>query len=74
MVLEKTLESPLDCKEIQPSESDGNFGFVLFCEGLDRLYNGILKVEFSRSSLEVSFTSLMKVVNFYEITNMDVGV
>ena len=24
MVLEKTLESPLDCKEIQPVHSDGN--------------------------------------------------
>ena len=24
MVLEKTLESPLDCKEIQPAHSEGN--------------------------------------------------
>ena len=24
MVLEKTLESPLDCKEIQPVHSEGN--------------------------------------------------
>ena len=53
---------------------------VLFCfvKGLigfiELLCKGILKVEFSRFSLEVSFTSLMKVVNFYEIANMDVGV
>ena len=25
MVLEKTLESPLDCKEIQPAHSKGDF-------------------------------------------------
>ena len=25
MVLEKTLESPLDCKEIQPVHSEGDF-------------------------------------------------
>ena len=30
MVLEKTLESPLDCKEIQPVHSEGdNFGISL---------------------------------------------
>ena len=30
MVLEKTLESPLDCKEIQPvhSEGDQSWGFI----------------------------------------------
>ena len=46
----------------------GLIGFI------ELLCKGILKVKFSRSSLEVSFTSLMKVVNFYEIANMDVGV
>ena len=30
MVLEKTLESPLDCKEIQPVHSKGNQSWVLF--------------------------------------------
>ena len=29
MVLEKTLESPLDCKEIQPVHSKGNQSWVL---------------------------------------------
>ena len=33
MVLEKTLESPLDCKEIQPVHSKGNQSWV-FLEGL----------------------------------------
>ena len=30
MVLEKTLESPLDCKEIQPIHSKGNQPWVFF--------------------------------------------
>ena len=30
MVLEKTLESPLDCKEIQPVHSEGNQSWVFF--------------------------------------------
>ena len=29
MVLEKTLESPLDCKEIQPVHSKGDLGISL---------------------------------------------
>ena len=33
MVLEKTLESPLDCKEIQPVHSEGDQPWVLL-EGL----------------------------------------
>ena len=33
MVLEKTLESPLDCKEIQPVRPKGNQSWV-FMEGL----------------------------------------
>ena len=28
VVLEKTLESPLDCKEIQPAHSEGNQSWV----------------------------------------------
>ena len=34
MVLEKTLESPLDCKEIQPVHSKGDQSWV-FTEGTD---------------------------------------
>ena len=30
MVLEKTLESPLDCKEIQPVQSEGDQPWVFF--------------------------------------------
>ena len=30
MVLEKTLESPLDCKEIQPVHSEGDLPWVFF--------------------------------------------
>ena len=30
MVLEKTLESPLDCKEIQPVPSEGDQSWVFF--------------------------------------------
>ena len=30
MVLEKTLESPLDCKEIQPVHSEGDQPWALF--------------------------------------------
>ena len=30
MVLEKTLESPLDCKEIQPAHSKGDQFWVFF--------------------------------------------
>ena len=33
MVLEKTLESPLDCKEIQPVHPEGNQSWV-FMEGM----------------------------------------
>ena len=31
MVLEKTLESPLHCKEIQPVRPKGNQSWVFFC-------------------------------------------
>ena len=30
MVLEKTLESPLDCKDVQPVPSEGNQSWVFF--------------------------------------------
>ena len=34
MVLEKTLESPLDCKEIQPVHSKGYQSWGFFLEGM----------------------------------------
>ena len=35
MVLEKTLESPLDCKEIQPVHSEGDQPWVFFSWEID---------------------------------------
>ena len=40
MVLEKTLESPLDCKEIQPVHSKGDQPWVCSLEGM------VLKLRF----------------------------
>ena len=37
MVLEKTLESPLDCKEIQPVHSEGDQPWVFFGRTDDKL-------------------------------------
>ena len=34
MVLEKTLESPLDCKEIQPVHSEGDQPWDFILEGM----------------------------------------
>ena len=34
MVLEKTLESPLDCKDIQPIHSEGDQPWVCSLEGM----------------------------------------
>ena len=36
MVLEKTLESPLDCKEIQPVHSKGDQSWVFFGRANDK--------------------------------------
>ena len=37
MVLEKTLESPLDCKQIQPVHSEGDQPWVFFGRNLLKL-------------------------------------
>ena len=45
MVLEKTLESPLDCKEIQPVHSEGDQSWVFFGKNMLKLklqYSGHL--------------------------------
>ena len=50
MVLEKTLESPLDCKEIQPVQSEGDQSWVFIgrtdapLEGLKLQYFGHLRM------------------------------
>ena len=57
MVLEKTLESPLDCKEIQPVHSKGEQSWV-FLEGL------MLKLKLQ------SFGHLMQRADSFEKTLM----
>ena len=42
MVLEKTLESPLDCKEIQPVHPKGDQSWVLFGRTDDKAETPIL--------------------------------
>ena len=42
MVLEKTLESPLDCKEIQPFHSKGDQSWVLFGRNDDEAETPVL--------------------------------
>ena len=43
MVLEKTLESPLDCKEIQPVHPKGNQPWVLYFGHLMRIADSFEK-------------------------------
>ena len=61
MVLEKTLESPLDCKEIQPVHSEGDQSWV-FSEGM------ILKLKLQY------FVHLMQRVDSLEKTLMLGGI
>ena len=60
-VLEKTLESPLDCKEIQPLHSEGDQSWVFF-EGM------MLKLKLQ------SFGHLMQRVDSLEKTLMLGGI
>ena len=61
MVLEKTLESPLDCKEIQPVHSEGNQPWNFFGRMM-------LKLKFQ------SFGHLMRRVDSLEKTLMLGGI
>ena len=49
MVLEKTLESPLDCKEIQPVRSEGDQPWVFSQEWDARSYSNSVKPEYSKT-------------------------
>ena len=61
MVLEKTLESPLDCKKIQPVHSEGDQSWV-FLEGM------MLKLKLQY------FGHLMRRVDSFEKTLMLGGI
>ena len=75
MVLEETLESPLDCKEIQPVHSEGDQPWVFF---LLSIFQSILKQISPGCSLEglmlklklQYFGYLMRRANSFEKTLM----
>ena len=48
MVLEKTLESPLDCKEIQPVHSEGDQPWDFFGRIVNVFYNIIKDIKDSQ--------------------------
>ena len=54
VMLEKTLESPLDCKEIQPVHSEGNQPWMLL-EGLMLKLLSFCHLMWSADSLEKTF-------------------
>jgi len=51
VVLEKTLESPLDCKEIQPVHSEGDKPWVFFGKTDAKAETPILTVAQTMNSL-----------------------
>ena len=51
MVLEKTLESPLDCKEIQPVHSKGDQSWVFFGRTDAKAETPVLWPSHAKSSL-----------------------
>ena len=69
MVLEKTLASPLDCKEIQPVHSEGDQPWVFFGRNDAKALEGMmlkLKLQY--------FGHLMPRINSFEKTLMLVGI
>ena len=52
MVLEKTLESPLDCKEIQPVHSKGDQSWVFFGRNDAKAETPVLWPPHGKDSLE----------------------
>ena len=51
MVLEKTLESPLDCKDIQPVHSEGDQPWVFFGRNDAKAETPVLWPPHAKSSL-----------------------
>ena len=68
MVLEKTLESPLDCKEIQPVHSEGDQPWDFFGNLWNSLEGMMLKLKFQY------FGHLMQRVDSLEKTLMLGGI
>ena len=60
MVLEKTLESPLDCKEIQPVHSKGDQSWALMAESEEELKSLLIKVkeESEKSGLNLNIQKM----------------
>ena len=50
-MLEKTLESPLDCKEIQPVHSKGDQSWVFFGRNDDKAETPVLQPPHAKSCL-----------------------
>ena len=59
MVLEKTLESPLDCKEIQPVHSKGDQPWVFFGRNVMTNLDSILKSRDITLSTKVCLVKVM---------------
>ena len=64
MVLEKTLESPLDCKEIQPVHSEGDQSWDFFAKNWTQLSMLMLKLKLQY------FGHLMRIADSFEKTLM----
>ena len=60
MVLEKTLESNLDCKEIQPVHSEGDQSWVFFGRTDAEAETAILRLPDVKTSVDV-FSSFLDI-------------
>ena len=64
MVLEKTLESPLDCKEIQPVHAEGDQPWDFFGRNDAKAEAPVLWLPHVKSWLIMLFKSLTVIVDF----------
>ena len=71
MVLEKTLESPLDCKEIPPVHSNGDQPWVFFGTGMKTdLSSPVATAEFSKFAGVLSEALLQHHLLGFEIAQL----